>query len=440
MNVSVKNLKSPEFTVKDWLASVPVPSSTLLWTFAVVFVILLAVGLAVILDKRSTMSNPTNVTRITQTQIPVFEDQVKPYFKAKNPMNAITSDPLERCLVNYAPLTMMNPGYLGPEIDGVYNEAVSIRSGLRAGARCFVLPIDYHEDDSLQPPLYARKGEPCLLYRDQGGVIRSLNSGSIQRIAEVLADTAFNDILNNKNDPILLILYFIRTPPPNTKEYLRYLSSVAKQLSPLTSYHLGQTSEGVYNRQARQKEILFTDISIFERKVILFSNADTSLFRNPQSVGLPPFTPREDLDFWVHLRLFKQSPTELGVTKLADDKTFAYGIAEQLSYYTVIPEDRKQSTVDFNKIRWILAVNPPGTNPSNATTKSLLDALGVQCIPLSFFTKVPEDETSSLALWTDSAWRFKPVPVRFRKPEPIQPKAPSPQLNAMEGKITSPQL
>ena len=437
--LSIQSTNTPK-SISDWVSGIQVPNKAFLWGFGVVFFILLVVGITIILKNKSTMATPDNVKRISGTQAQIYETQLAPYQKIKTTMTSLTKDPLERCLVNYAPFTVMNAGYLGPIIDGVYSEEAAITGALKAGARCFVLPIDYHDDDTLQPPLYARKGEPCLLMRDAGGAIRSLNSGSIQRVAQSLSNVGFNDILSNKNDPLIIVLYFVRTPTHNTKEYLRYMSSVAKQLSPLIPYIIGQTPEGVYNRQAQQNELLYTNISNFERKVLIFCNADTSLFRNTKTVGLPAFTPREDLDYLVHLRLFKQSDTEFGVTQLADDKIFPRGYVENVNYYTILPDKQKQPTIDSNKIRWVMALSPPGTNPTSASTKTMVNQLGVQCVPLSLFTEFNDDMKETVGLWTKDSWRFKPQPIRFRKPEPFKPQAPSPQLNAQQGKITSPTL
>lgn len=438
----VKGLKNLTITstAKGWFEGFNIPNKALLWGFGVIFFIMVIVGVTVILQKRSVMSTPENVGRISGTQAKEYSTQLAPYNKPKQSLNSLSSDSLERCLVNYAPLTVANAGYLGPDINGVYNEGDAIRGAIKAGARCFVLHIDFHEDDTLKPPLFAQKGEACLLMRDGGGVIRCLNSGSILRVAQALSDSAYSDMAPNKNDPVILILYFVKAPTPNTKEYLRYLSSVAKQLAPLSSYHLGQTPEGIYNRQGRQNELLYSDVKLFERKLLIFSNADTSLFRNTKSVGLQPFSPREDLDYWVHLRMFKQSETDLGVTQIADDKTFVRGMVENVSYYSILPEKEKTPTVDKNKIRWVMAISPPGTNPTLTNTKSMLDSLGVQCIPYCLFHTFTEDEITTLNLWNASGWRFKPKAIRFRKPEPVKPKAPSPQLNAQHGKITSPSL
>jgi hypothetical protein len=270
-------------------------------------------------------------------------------------------------------------------------------------------------------------------------VIRSLNAGSIQKVAETLANLAFNNTVPLNKDPLIVVLYFLKTPSPNTREYLRYCSKVAKALNPLIPNMLGQAPEGVYNRQARQDEILYTPIQNLERKVILMSNIDTSIFRNPKSVGLQTIPSKDDLDFMVHMRLFKQGDDTLGATERAGQNTFARGYLERFSYYTIIPDNRVKDTVDINRIRWILALPESGTNPAVKDVKSVTEKLGVQSIALNLFAL---DETTSplLNLWKTTGWIPKPEPIRFTIPEPYKPKQPSPKLNANQGQLSSPRV
>lgn len=397
------------------------------------FFILLIVGIVIIISQQKKTSTPANVKQIQSTEFAAIQSRLAPLQRSKEPLFSTKVKPDERLLVNYAPLTIYDPAYIGPFTDGVYQEREGVTAALQAGARCFVLPIDYHEDSSLQPPLFAAANQPCLLYRDGGNVIRSLNSGSIEKVAQAIADIGFSENLSNKDDPIVLILYFLRTPAPQTKEYLRYCSEVAKQLNPLLPYLLSQAPEGVYNRQARQNEILYTDIQTIEKKLLVFCNIDLSLFRTPQTVNLPAFPPKFDLDYWVHLRLFKQTEEALGATSSATQNEFARGYIGRTSYFTLLPESRVKETQDSAKIRWMVAVSPPGETVSKADTQLLLDR-GVQSIALP----LASPDTSAMELWKTQGWRLKPARIRFTRPRPFVPASPSPKLNAMGGNLTAP--
>ena len=414
-------------------------SQTLLYSFAALFIVALIVGISVILSKRNTMSTPDNIQRITGVQTTEFEKQLTPYFKPKTTLSEQALSANQKVLVNFAPLTVVQPGYIGPTENGVYKEEEGVSTALKAGARCFVLPIDYHENSGLPKPAFPNAGEPCLLYRDEGGTIRSLNSGSIQRIAQALGNLAFNNTVPLNKDPLIVVLYFLKTPAPNTKEYLRYCSQVAKQLNPLIPVLLGQAPEGVYNRQNRQNEILYTPITNLERKVILMCNIDTSIFRNPTSVGVQTVPSTEDLDFFVHMRLFKQSDESMGATVRAGQNEFARGYLERFFYYTTIPENRTQDTIEINRIRWIVALPAVGANPLLKDAKYALEKLGVQCIGLNLFA-LNEESLGIVNLWKSTGWVPKPEAIRFTIPEPYKPKTPSPTLNANQGKVSSPTL
>jgi hypothetical protein len=164
-------------------------------------------------------------------------------------------------------------------------------------------------------------------------------------------------------------------------------------------------------------------------------NIDTSIFRNPKSVGLQPVAQTQDLDFMVHLRLFGQTDTAIGATERASQNQFPRGYLESFSYYTSIPEKRVKDAVETNRIRWITTI--PTQAISVESVKGALD-MGVQAISLPLYSMTTND-SSLLSLWKDG-WRTKPLAIRFTRPDPIQPKTPSPKLNANKGQLSSPSL
>jgi hypothetical protein len=423
--------------ITSFLATYSIDTTTVLYAFVFLFVVSVIVGISVVMSKSAVMSNPSNIKRITGNQTAEFDKQLSPYFKSKTSLNSQKVPENQKALVNFAPLTVLNPGYLGPTANGVFKEEEGVATALKAGARCFILPIDYHENTGLPKPAFPDANEPCLLYRDEGGVIRSLNAGSIQKVAQAIANLAFNDIVSLRTDPFILVLAFQRTPPENTKEYLRFCSKVAKQLNPLIPYFLGQAPEGVYNRQAKQDELLYTAITNLERKVILMSNIDTSIFRNPKSVGLQNVPNTEDLDFMVHLRLYSNTDSSVGATTKATQKQFPRGYLETYNYYKTIPDKVMRETLERNRIRWAIAVPSVTQVPEVKPVKTMLEKLGVQSIALPLY--IPGN-TEVLDLWKTTGWIPKPADARFTQPAPFKPLAPSTKLNANQGQLAAPKL
>lgn len=423
-------------------AAVPKASEIPYWIPIIIIVLILIFTVPAIMRASSSTSNPTNIATTKQQQVAIFQTKFVPEYKDKKSLiqavreQAITDQ--ENCLINFQPLTVIHPGFLGPVKDGVYDEKEGVTTALRLGSRCFVLPIDYHEKDTMGDA-FPPANTPCLLYRDSSDTVRSIEGGSIAKVAQAIADIAWSDLVSQKNDPFILILFFIRTPEEGTKEYLTFLSKVARDLSPLSPYLLGQTPEGVYNRQARQDEILFVPVSSLEKKLLIFCNVDTSGFRTSATTIRHTFLPREDLDYWVHLRLYKQNEeTSIGATSTPERSGIPRGLLETQSYFTSLPTDAKmkKKTIQTTKEQFTVSFPPAGTNPDTSTLVTLLDTYGVQAVPLLLTEYTPEMKIL-LSQWK-YAWRAKPKALRYSRPAPQPLVQQSRAVDANGGMITPP--
>jgi hypothetical protein len=460
------------------LDRVQVPSMSVMMVLLVA-VILIIVGSITVYNLQMKTAVPKNVRSAIEEQRQALQDMMSYYYKNRKPATSLlqsipksVGDPIvetENGLVNFMPLSVQDTGYLGPSVNGVFAEREAVQMALRAGARCFVLNIDYHDDQSLPVDLFGRPFEPKLLYRDLAGNVRSLNAGSIELVAKALADTAFSNAVGNPTDPLYVILFFRRTPPKDKPEYLTFLSQVAKELEAFIPYHLGQTPEGDYHRQGKQNDIMYQPISRFERKVLIFCNADTTPFRGKN------YAPNRDLDYLVHVRMFKDTTEELGVTGTSEVNVAAKAIADTVASYVIVPVDKTKAIVDGTKLRWTMTLGQPGKNPSAETFGYLQDTLGVQCIPLWFYEGVKPSSASLevykaagavqnvqkaavminkpgevtgenselpriLARYVGYSLRPKPKGIRFARPTPFTPKAPSTKMDANQGKLTIPSM
>jgi hypothetical protein len=422
-------------SVLDKILYTEISENVILYIFLGLFVFIIVLAMLFVKEKSAVFSTVPNVLRIRNTQNEKLDTFLSDFYKPKISFmeSAVELASNEKGLINFVPLTVIQPGFLGPSIDGVFDEKNGVSKLIRTGIRSFVLVIDYHEDYSMKPPLYANVKMPCLLSRDRSGTIRSLNSGSIQKTCQTLADAAFGLAAPSPNDPLLLTLYFVRTPDPvkDEKGFLRYCSQVAKELAPLSQYHLGQTPLGSYRRQARQDKLLYEPLSNIEKKVLIFSNLDTSLFRTVK----PSYQPKEDLDYWIHLRIFKDSVNSLGVTKPLTQNQFSRGLIDTTQYFSTIPPENMAAAIDKTRIQWVTAMSDVGSYPD----LSKLFPVGVQSIPISIVS-LDSTEKKLLNLWKNSCWKVKSKDLRFAIPPDSEPKEPSIQLNAQGGNITSPSL
>lgn len=427
-NVSTQDVASPE--------------NPLFWALIVIVVFLFIFCIQMIMNARSTVSNKGNVESIVSDKVAALQSKfITEYKDRKTLSQAIQEQSVsenERSLINFQPLTVIQPGFLGPIKDGVYNEKEGVTAALRMGARCLVIPIDFFDKDTMAKP-FPEPNTPCMLYRDSGGTVRSLNAGDIGKVAQTIADVAWSDLVFQKNDPLILVLYFVNTPPENTKRYLNFLSKVAVALSPLTPYLLTQTPEGAYNRQAKQNDLLFVNPTSLEKKLLVFCNVDTKGFRTSTRDFNRTYLPKEDLDYWVHMRIYKNNiDTMMGSTGMPGKNEQAHAILDKTNYYVTMPTDAstKNTTVDATKQAFVITLSPEGTNPSKEVATMVLDTYGAQAVPL-YLTEYNADFISVLSKWTYS-WKVKPKPIRYVRPDPIEVAQQSAAANANGGMVSSP--
>lgn len=412
---------------------------------AFVFIgIIIVILLAIYYGTRSKdeLSTPGNVKRIQKERTSYFEANfTKEYKDRKSLLQAIQEQGVEEkenCLINFQPLTVIYPGYLGPKNNGVFGEAEGVNAALRMGTRCIILPIDYHDNDTMAEP-FPEAFKPCILYRDEGGVVRSLNAGNIETVAQNIADLAWNDVVPQKDDPFILVLYFVRTPPENTRQYLDFLSKVAVSLAPLSPYLLGQTPDGVYNRQGRQDQLMFVSTSTLEKKLIVITNVDTSGFRTSSQDFNHSYLPKEDLDYWTHMTLYKQNPeTSLGMTTIPGRLNAPKAIVDKTNYYTELPTDAttQRNAITATKEKFTIAMSPIGLNPELKVLDKLQNTFGVQSVPFLLIDYNALNK-SLLSKWK-YAWKAKPKNIRYVRPDAIRIQTQSTTVNANGGKLTIP--
>lgn len=330
-------------------------------------------------------------------------------------------------LINIQPLTIKHAGFIGPLDAGVFQESTAVTNTLKAGIRTFVFQIDYHEDSNKDPKLFPGIKEPCLLFRDDSGVLTSTNAGSIQKMAQAIADIGFSSGVPSQNEPIVIVLYGLRTPydpVAKPKEYLAYCSKIAKQLKPLAPLHLGLTTNGDYHRQALQGQLFMSPFKNFEKKVIIVSNFDTTLYRSMSKMGMTPCAPAEDLDYWTHAQLFKDDTglsvgvNTLGVTSVAPTVTPVRAkIFTLASLKSVIQGGAPSMSAWATKNKSVFTVVMPDslTNPSYTEIEAMIKTMGVNVVPLDIFTPAVGDTKRLVEIWSSKTWNLRPMALRGSK-------------------------
>ena len=386
------------------------------------------------------LETPKNIARIKHDREYLLSKQWENVKIQKPPLSATFKDIPndQKLLINASVQGVRLTGYLGEYEYGVFDEDIATRLALSAGARCLVLEIDRLENSL----------DPILLYRDSQGLRYSMNRGSIHAVAKSIAGRAFSPSDGGSNDPFFVVLYFNSAPNPTsqTQDYVRFLAKVAKELNPLRDLLLGQTAQGDFRRQTLESQLFFMPTSVFRNKIIMLTNADTTLFRTLERCGLQGQIPSsEDLDFMTHVRIYGlESPSPFNTTSSQVSSIKPAAVLTTPSYWLTIPPDRIAEAVSTTKQSWTLVMTPSSemSMPDGENLKKLYNTYGVHCVPFSL-----ADPPQKTNLWIASGapfyrktWNVKSESIRFIPPKPIPISKPIPETNSNGGALTAPTL
>jgi hypothetical protein len=322
----------------------------------------------------------------------------------------------ERIFVNTQPLSIKHAGFQGMTAQGTakFDSVQATGDALKAGFRAFVLQIDYM-DTKKDQKLFPEPGVPTLLYRDRTGALLSSNAGSIKQVAETIAGLAFRPEVPNYNMPVILYLHVVRAPSA-VKEpelHMRFLSRIATELAPIAQFHLGMTPSGSFHRQKQEGALLGMSMKALEGQVVILSNADTSMFRSEAArEGGMRYNPRDDLDYWVNMRVYLENDdTSIGITKVID-KGDPAAIVVNFGEVVGLSQSKSDSFGMKGKSRFVIAVPQPNTNPTVAQLDKAITELGINMVPLDIFTPTVEESKRLVESFNNDPYKIKPAALR----------------------------
>ena len=391
----------------------------------VALIVIITIYIIVLVSRKAAkISTPSTVKNMQRDRTAILNNLIEPTIGKKTGLFDVPLPDNQDLLLNYNVMGCRLAGYLDPLQDGVFDEENAVRLGLATGCRLFIIEISHGPG-----------GQPALVARDGMGYKRSLNEGSVAKVMSALATGS------TSGEPLIVVLYFHDAPDKskNPGDYLNFLSLVAKALTPLIPNHLGLTSVGDFTRQKKEVDLFTYGPEFYRDKVLILCNVDTSAFRNPAQLGVTrTFSPNEDLDFFVHCRLYKaDGGGELGLTEAIGSGSTGHTAPKALladdSYFLLTPPDRVGSVVDMTRNTFVIVMKKdPSYVPSDEQADLLLNKYGIQCIPLGL------DSLSQSSF--PATWAAKNIALRFTKPQPIVPTVPNPKLDANGGSIVSPQI
>jgi len=273
-------------------------------------------------------------------------------------------------LLQWRPLTVRLAGYLGgicSAKDGVFDMTKGIQVALTLGARSFVFDIDYLDKSPCQP---------LVIHRDSGGIMRSLNTGSIQDGMKALNKMAFSQ----NYDPVIIILYLRRIPPGQIQAD-KFLTAIATELDPITMYHLGQTEGPDFHSCGGENSLFTRDITKFQKKFIVLCNYDTTLLRQKKN-------PKDNLNFWINARIWKHesSPSLIGsVTPTNKGQVAQYAKIGSTNDFLTIPGSKSDASSSFHTASssvFTVALSSLEQTLTVSQMHTLLNVLGIHCVPI----------------------------------------------------------
>ena len=381
-------------------------------------------------------------------QTKALSDRYLPLSGAKRPViDAIEVARMpesHRCLVNFYALGCRFPGFVGPKENGYMDMDMGVQMAVAAGCRVFVLDIDYLSmcksgSDAYFPQLVVRDVQGKLQSNEKSNqpLCNRAEASNLKTLCQRINTYAFSSSAQNASDPLILVLYFHRLPPGSykSKAVLDYYANVARAIAPLKDRFLTNEVEGgTYYRQKQEARLLLNPITAYSGKVLVFSNANTSGFRENQS-----YSPSDDLDYLTNLRL-SYTQTKLGITD--NDAGSTFGILQTVEDYLNIPPDRSDQVVEQTKMRWTMCLpsNPLESVPVEQFAK-ISKSFGVHCVPALLFDT--EDKNGYLfgdQTFKKHAFVPKPEELRYIKPPVVTPAEPNPSMNANEGKLRAPTI
>lgn len=422
-----------------------VPKYAIYIGIALVVITIVGITMYTITTQSRVISTPANIQRINKSQQTLLETRYGGYPITRKGISGAwqmiadkAKDGKEKqeptMLINMNVFSSRLTGCIGPFDNGTFDEDTAVRIALQSGVRLLVLEIDH--------PL--ESWTPILTIRDNAGYIRSLNNGSIRRVAESIAGRAFS-MANDSvppgvvRDPLLVFVYFRDIPNPVKERdtYMKYIGDVAEQLQPLRRILLTSTTSGSYRRQARERDLWFQPVSDFENRCILMCNVDTSMLRNGGVAA------NRDLDEMVHARVYNMvSGSGHGATSDPSESTKPSVVITNPDYWLSIPPNKIGDAITRTKEMFVITMQhqTEAKKLSKQNLDDLYNVYGVHSVPFVLF-----DDESYTKFWLTAnekegsqyrknSWVIKPKMIRFIPPPPIVSLKQDPRVNTDMGK------
>ena len=306
-------------------------------------------------------------------------------------------------LINIQPMTVKQAAFLGPLKNGAFDANSGISQQLKLNVRSFFFNIDYiteQKDKINQPSPY----EPVLIYRDNTNNLTSYNSyASLDETFKYLGEYAFNDRIPNYTSPIIVYLHFIRTPDKlnESEKYVQYIKKVSTALNVLNPFLAKE-----YYRSSKESDLFNQDISVFDGKILIGTNIDTSYSKKLNAENR--LTLMEDLDFKINFHYYKEDNDSIDATATYGAQVVPNALIVKAMSLLNMSEQQRNDWLEKHKNKFILIKDEPMNILNPAQVKILLNTFGVNVVAYDFFNSELNDAKDVKKEYNGS-WKVKPT-------------------------------
>ena len=309
---------------------------------------------------------------------------------------------MKKKLINIQPLTVKQAAFLGPLKAGAFDANNGIAQQLKLGVRSFFFNIDYITDqkDTVNQPL---PYEPVLIYRDNNNNLTSYKSFAVLEEAfKYLGEYAFNDRIPNYTSPVIVYLHFVRTPDKlnQTDRYVQFIKKVSTSLNILNPYLAKE-----YYRSSKESDLFNQDLSVFDGKILLGTNIDTSYSKQLNAEN--KLTLMEDLDFKINFHYYKEDKDSIDATVTYGPQTVPNAFIVKATTLLSMSAQERNDWLEKHKNKFILVKDEPMNILNPAQVNILLNTFGVNVVPYDFFNSELKDAKNVKKQYNGS-WKVKP--------------------------------
>ena len=218
-----------------------------------------------------------------------------------------------------------------------------------------------------------------------------------------LGEYAFNDRIPNYTSPIIVYLHFIRTPDKlnESEKYVQYIKKVSTALNVLNPFLAKE-----YYRSSKESDLFNQDISVFDGKILIGTNIDTSYSKKLNAENR--LTLMEDLDFKINFHYYKEDNDSIDATATYGAQVVPNALIVKAMSLLNMSEQQRNDWLEKHKNKFILIKDEPMNILNPAQVKILLNTFGVNVVAYDFFNSELNDAKDVKKEYNGS-WKVKPT-------------------------------